>query len=142
MISLTNKAIWDSFRSFLTANAVLVGLIGADLKLRPQPDPLLAKWLAWTGIIVSLTWAAITARNFDYHAYWYAWARKYERAALGSPEHMIQLGEKFSDGQPVTQVSPTQRLGWSSRLFRIGWLAYIPIAAFLIVYGYLLVLAM
>jgi hypothetical protein len=36
LISHNAKIIWDSFRSLLAANTVLIGLAGAVLKLYPQ----------------------------------------------------------------------------------------------------------
>jgi hypothetical protein len=51
---------------------------------------------------------------------------------------MIQCGRKFSDGESVVVLDSAKRMGWSSRLFRIEWLTYVVIVAFLVIYVYLL----
>lgn len=138
LISTDAKAIWDSFRSLLAANTVFVGLAGAVLKLYPQFKTL-ALILGVLGIIVCVAWLLITLRHFDHYKYSYAWARKYEKVALGSAEHITQIGKTFAEGSAVTieGIEPA-RMRWASRLFRIEWLTYVVILAFVIVYVYLL----
>ena len=137
MVSHESKVAWDSFRALLAANTVLVGLIGAILKLYPNFSALkLALEIA--GLVICIAWALITARSFDYYKYWFAWARKYEKDALASEKNMIQCGKSFSEGESVNEVTPTQRLRWASRLFRIEWLAYVVILGFVVIYAFLL----
>jgi hypothetical protein len=56
--------------------------------------------------------------------------------------HLIQLGRTFAEGStvPLEGLDPA-RLGWASRLFRVEWLIYVVILAFVVVYVYLLVVA-
>ena len=141
MISHDAKMIWDSFRALLGANTVLVGLAGTVLKAYPEFRSLTII-LAGLGIVVAVAWALITARSFAYYHYCFAWARKYESLALGSNMHLIQLGQTFAEGStvPMEGLDPA-RLGWTSRLFRVEWLIYVVILAFVVVYVYLLVVA-
>jgi hypothetical protein len=138
LVSNGAKTIWDSFRSLLLANTVLIGLAGATLKLYPQFHGLVLI-LGILGLVVCVTWALITARHFDYYKYSYAWARKYEEVALGSGDHIVQMGKSFAEGSSVAPpgIGPT-RMRWASRLFRIEYLMYVVVIAFVIVYGYLL----
>ncbi len=138
MIGRESKIIWDSFRSLLAANAVLVGFAGAVFKLYPEHVNL-TRILSCLGIIVCVAWALITVRAFGYYSYWFAWARKYELGALGSKEQMIQLGEKFSKGDSVEQLGANERFSWFARLFKIQWLAYLVITSFIVIYVYVLV---
>ena len=140
MISQYSKIIWDSFRALLGANTVLVGLVGAVLKVYPEFKSLTVV-LASLGILVAVAWALITARSCDYYRYCFAWARKYELLALGSNIHLIQYGQLFMDGNEVPKevLDPPQRLRWPSRLFRVEWLMYGVIATFIAIYVYVLV---
>jgi uncharacterized membrane protein YesL len=135
MISHESKVIWDSFRSLITVNTIFVGFIGAVIKLYPDFRALVPL-IAVLGVLVCVVWALITTRAFGYYGYWFAWARKYEKLTLGSEQHMIQQGKKFSDGETVTAVQ--KRFPWFARLFRVQWLAYTVIGSFLVIYVYVL----
>jgi hypothetical protein len=137
MIAHEARVIWDSFRALLAANTILVGLAGAAFKVYPEFKGL-TQVLSVLGIVMAVSWGLINARARDYYRYWFAWARFYEKMALGSEDHMIQCGRKFSDGESVVVLDSAKRMGWSSRLFRIEWLTYVVIVAFLVIYVYLL----
>jgi len=136
LISHDAKNIWDSFRSILAANAVLIGLAGAVLKLYPSAK-LLTGIVAFLGLIVCIAWILITIRNFAHYKYCFAWARKYEKVALGSEDHIVQEGKKFADGNRGGEIAPP-RLGWAGRVFRVERLIYAVIGAFILVYAFLL----
>lgn len=69
---------------------------------------------------------------------YFAWARTYEKEALGSPDHTVQLVKRFADGNAVTiEGTGSIRLRWATRLFRSEHLLYVVIAAFAVVYVYL-----
>lgn len=136
LIGYEGKMIWDSFRSLLAADTVLVSLAGAVPKVYPKLVGLPAL-LAIVGLVVTAAWALITARNFDSYRYWFAWVRKYEAIALGSEDHLLQIGMRFAQGESVTVVNQ-HRQRWASRLFRVEWLMYVVILAFGVVHGYLL----
>ena len=136
MIGHQSKLIWDTFQSLLAANAVFVGLSGAALKLGSQ-FVWLTKVLAGLGFLLCVAWVLIMMRNFDYYRYCYAWARKYERDALGGEAHMIQRGMRFSKGETVEEIDDPKRARWGSRLFRVEWLSYVVIGGFAVVYYYL-----
>jgi len=138
MISQAGKIVWDSFRALLAANTVIVGLAGTVLKVYPEYKSLTGV-LAFLGILVAVAWMLITSRSFAYHRYCFAWARKYEAMALGSSDHFIQLGKKFMEGERVEVEGPAGlKLDWFSRLFKVEWLVYVVILAFIVVYAYLL----
>jgi|SRR5262249_23453248 len=137
MIGYQSKVVWDTFHSLLAANAILVGLSGAALKLYPQ-FTWLPRVLALLGLGVCVAWFLMTMRNFDYYRYYFAWARKYEGIAFGSDGHIIQRGKKFGDGESVDEIDEPKRMRWGSRLFNIQWLSYIVIAGFAVVYYCLL----
>lgn len=139
MIGTEAKAIWDSFRSMLAANAVLIGLLGAVLKLYAEMKPL-AVFLAIVGIVICFAWMFITMRSFASFKYWIAWARKYEQIALGTEEGMFQQGRRFAEGETAKGLDQSEsRMIWGGRMFKIQWLSYTVEAAFLVVYVFGLV---
>jgi hypothetical protein len=135
MIGHQSKIIWDSFRSLLAANAILLGLIGAILRFYTEFEPLVTG-LALLGIVLCVAWAIVTARQFAYQSYWFAWARRYEREALGSESHMIQRGRRFARGESVEEGE--SRSSWVMLLYPVEWLSYLVILSFGLVNAYLL----
>jgi hypothetical protein len=135
LVAHQSKVIWDSFRSLLGVNTVFASLCGALIKIYPDYRDL-TRIVASSGILVSIAWVLITARAYDQYAYWFAWARRYEGAALGGANHMIQCGKEFSRGKKVAEVELQMRVG--SRLFKVEWLNYVAVATFIAIYVYVL----
>src|SRR5262245_8774693 len=100
LVSQDAKSIWDSFRSILAANTVLIGLAGAVLKFYPDSSPL-ARILGIAGLVICIVWTLINMRLFAFYNFYFAWARKYERDGLGSDDHVVQNGRQFAEGATV-----------------------------------------
>jgi hypothetical protein len=144
MISYQGVVIWSAFQSLLTANAVLIALAGAGAALKPLKldlplIKLLTIILCVLGLIVCLSWVLITARNRDHYHYWFAWARRYEKEIFESEVAMIQRGEAFSNGAYVEEVKMI--MGCVARLSKVLWLHFVVIAAFVVLWIYVFVLA-
>lgn len=120
------------------ANTLIVVLVGSVEKLYPRLV-ILGRLLPWLGVALCVAWALITARQFGYYKYWFAWARHHEREMFGNAHGMTQCGRRFSDGLDVDVDGEQQRLKKLPQLFRVQWLVYAVIFIFVVVYIWLAV---
>ena len=73
--------IWNRFNIMLTANSVIVSVIG--ILLSSDSDlTIFAVLLPSVGLVLCAVWALLAARGFVYHKYWSSRARELEEAYL------------------------------------------------------------
>jgi hypothetical protein len=136
MIACEGRLIWSVFGSMLAANAFVVTLIGAIVKLYPNLMPL-GKVLPVLGILVCVAWILITTRQFAFYHYWFACGRHYE-SKISSKLTILQDGKRFANGESVTVHAKQERLSCVVRCFRVQWLIYIVVGFFVAIYMLLL----
>ncbi len=137
LIAYEGQIIWRSFQGLLTANSVLIVLVGAIIKFYPN-YAILKNVLAVAGLLLCLCWILVQMRQSDYYIYWFAWARFLERTHFSPVANIVTEGERFSRGETPT-IDPNDRVNvprmrWGSRLFRVEWLIYFVIAIFVGIY--------
>jgi hypothetical protein len=138
MIAGEAGIIWSAFQSILAANAFLIILDGALIKLFPG-----VKWaaaaLAISGIIICLAWFLVLMRQFSYFRYWIAWARSLEEKSLSPETQMLGLGRTYGKGATVDIPKVgTLRMSWAGRIFKVQWPA--TFIVFIISFMYVLLL--
>jgi hypothetical protein len=88
--------IWNVFRTMVATNAFFVALAAAIHHLHPG-RPLAYVGLPVLGILVCIAWMLITLRAFDFHKYFFAWARRPEETELGDTSRLVRDGRSYSD---------------------------------------------
>jgi hypothetical protein len=132
----TARTIWSVFSGLLAVNAFLISFAAFFFSSLCNPVSL-TRIVGALGLLVCLAWALIMMRSFDFYAYYFAWARKFEKDAFGEAVEMIRCGQDFARGDTVNLEGNKIRLRWGSRLFKVEWLVYTVIASFAIVYAYI-----
>src|SRR5262245_51949057 len=91
--------IWAKFGGMATAHAILLGTIGLALTAT-TPLKLVVAVLAIIGLVISIAWAAITRRSFNYMNYCIRYARWVEISHL-PPLDLVQKGRKAARGEAI-----------------------------------------
>jgi hypothetical protein len=73
--------IWNRFNIMLTANSVIVSVIGVLLSSESRLTGF-AVLLPIVGLVMCLVWTLLAARGFVYHGYWASRARELEEMYL------------------------------------------------------------
>jgi len=131
------RTIWSVFTALLAVNAFLLSF-AAFLVTYLKPSIALARGVGGLGLFVCVVWALMMMRNFDFYRYYFSWARKFEKDAFGDVVQMVRKGKDFARGDTVDIDGTEIRLRCGSKLFRAEWLIYVVIAAFAVVYAYML----
>jgi len=112
--------IWNRFNIMLTANSVIVSVIG--ILLASQSDlTIFAALLPTVGLVLCAAWALLAARGFVYHEYWASRARELEE-------------EYLSDVVTTCRDAGKIKLGRLSRLGGQKEMTYAVISAYAVVF--------
>jgi len=137
LIAYEGQIIWRSFQGLLTANSVLILLIGAIIRFYSNYT-VLKTVLAIAGLVLCFCWILVQMRQSDYYAYWFAWARFLEQTHFSPVVNIVTEGERFSRGEiPIIDTANkvnVPRMRWGSRLFKVEWLIYFVILIFIGIY--------
>lgn len=136
---------WNRFNVMLVAHSVIASVIGVVFASQhPLPDISLVSMmlLAAVGMILCIAWVLLTARGFDYHAYWGLWAVELEHQLsealrIASEAGLLKTkeGAKFTDWRSEGgEELPPHRFGVWSRVSQRP-IAYITIVLFAYVYN-------
>jgi hypothetical protein len=139
MTAMEAGVIWSAFRSILAANAFLIAVDAALIKVFPQLRSA-ATVVAAAGIPLCLAWFFVLMRQFSYFRYWLAWARSIEQAALTPTTRMFELGKTYGEGAEIKLPhGGSVKMSWAGKIFKVQWLAGFVVAIFLFLYVALLV---
>ena len=141
MTSLEGKMIWSAFQALMGANAVVVTLVGAAMKVY-QEEEWLPRVMVLFGICVCIIWFLTLTRQFSYYRYWIAWARELERQSLAPQIEMFGKGKEYGEGSGVNLGGQDLRMSWFGRVFRVQWLMSVVIFMFLLLYIFELILSL
>jgi hypothetical protein len=137
--------VWSSFASLAQSHSIFIGLSGLLLAASDSLSSLRAVsgLVAGLGIILCFIWILILARQFDFYAHWFAWARHLEKEAFGDTMIMLRSGRAYSDGSVinVSDTSSQLRMGALANIARIRHLAFAAVWVFLGIYLVILVAA-
>ena len=133
MASLEGRMIWSAFRTIMGANAILVTLAGAAMKVYHDKKWLLVV-MSLFGIMWCIVWFLTLARQFSYWSYWIDWARHLEKQSLAPNVEMFEKGKSYGEGAAVKIAGQDKRMSWFGRVFKVRWLMSTVILMFLVLY--------
>lgn len=140
MASVEGRVIWSAFQTFMGANAVLVTLAGAAMKIYQDKEwlPIL---MSLFGIGVCIVWFLTLSRQFSYWSYWIAWAKHLEKKTLAPDVEMFEKGKGYGEGAVVKVAGQDKRMSWFGRVFRVQWLMSAVIFMFIVLYVFELIIS-
>lgn len=139
LIASDGQVIWLAFTALVAANTGLAVIVGAGIKFFPTFLSA-GRFLSGVGIIVCLAWILILIRQFRYFAYWFTWARHYEKEFLYPEVQITTIGKTYGEGSTREQKSNVPKFRRFSILGRVTVesLMIIVALAYLLVHGAIL----
>lgn len=121
------RAMWSRFSAILTANGIIIGVIGWSLNSAiTKEEPLLMRIpivMSIFGIILCILWYFLMARKQQYHLYLIISARELEQDWLNDPIRTLARGARLTGDkalkQPPEEVSI--KLGPEHKTIKMRW---------------------
>ena len=111
------QLIWRVFSNMLAVNTFLTGF---NIAIINQYHEL--KWFivvtSLLGLVLCLIWYILMSRMFSYYAYWFAWAREYEKKLYPPDFQFINNGRDFGDGNSVKVGNKEMRMPGICRIVK------------------------
>jgi amino acid permease len=124
--------IWNRFNIMLTANSVIVSVIG--MLLSSDADlTVFAVLLPIVGLVLCLVWTLLAARGFVYHKYWGSRACELEEAYLSGVVRTVSEAKSSRDDSRV-KFGGLSRLGGQKEMTYLVISVYAAVFVFALVY--------
>ncbi len=132
---LESHIAWRSFQSLLTANTLLMVLIGGVIKYLPELGWLIIA-LPFAGILLCAAWLFICIRSDRYTDYWFEWARDFEQKIMAPEAQIITQAKLFSEGNTyeIGEGGEPRRIGWWTSKLKARFLMRAVILMFSVIY--------
>ena len=124
--------IWNRFNIMLTANSVIVSVIGVLLSSDADLT-VFAVLLPIVGLVLCVVWTLLAARGFVYHKYWASRACELEEAYLSDVVRTVCEAKSSRDDGRV-KFSGLSRLGGQKEMTYVVISVYAAVFVFALVY--------
>jgi hypothetical protein len=124
--------IWNRFNIMLTANSVIISVIG--ILLSSDADlTVFAVLLPIVGLVLCLVWTLLAARGFVYHEYWSSRACELEEKHLSDVVKTVSEAKSSRDDGQV-KFSGLSRWGGQKEMTYLVISVYAAVFVFALVY--------